>query len=62
MTNHQKLKNQLSERDISQAELAKRTKFGEPRISQLCNKDTNLTEESLKKLAGAIGCKIDDIV
>lgn len=62
MTDHKKLKKKLSENNMTQSELAKRTGFDEPYISKICNNDVNSQEDTLKKLAGAIGCTIDEIV
>lgn len=48
----------LTRSGLTQAELARRLRVSQPRVSQILSGDKNLTVKSLARLARALGCTL----
>lgn len=62
MTDYKKLRVKIAEAGLTQKEFAERAGITESRASFNCNNDSNLEEKTLKRMAKALGCTIDEIV
>lgn len=57
-----KLKEARKAAGLTQVELSRKTGLSQPDISSIERGDRDPTASTLRKLADALGCKIDDIV
>lgn len=61
MPNGKKVRHALVERDMTQADLARKSGISPEHISGIIRNDKNVRESTLKRICDAIGCKAEEI-
>lgn len=61
MPNANKVKHVLVDRDMSQAELARKMGVGPGHVSKIMRNDADVRESTLKRMCRALNCKAEDL-
>lgn len=61
MPNGKKVLHALVDRDMKQADLARRSGLSPEHVSDIIRNDKNVRESTLKRICKAIGCKAEEI-
>lgn len=61
MPNGKKVRHALVERDMTQADLARKSGISPEHISGIIRTDKNVRESTLKRICKAIGCNAEEI-